>query len=282
LSVNTLVVVHVALRRGILVPLPCRCLPLSAADAGLGYLFSFFFPRPGLAPAGDLLSFASPKERKQRKGDPAVCDPTLRFGQPAVLTFRGVSPKLASLKQGRALIRETLRSSAHTEGLWGPTRHRCARQGNTTANARQTRKACLPLGPSEAMARSVPKPLWLRRGAQRFADQGSQLFERSEFCETPRNASTAGCPVAKRRGRRQWGRLFFAYVLLAKQKKVSRLPGRDPASERKLDQCVRNPAVLFSPRAKASSSTAIPSARIPAGICEAAMDESRSRKNGHG
>jgi len=37
-------------------------------------------------------------------------------------------------------------------------------------------------------------PLWLRRGAQRFADQGSQLSERSEFCETPRNASTAGCP----------------------------------------------------------------------------------------
>jgi len=47
--------------------------------------------------------------------------------------------------------------------------------------------------PSEATARSSP-PLWLRRGAERFADQGSQLFERSEFCETPRNVSTAGCP----------------------------------------------------------------------------------------
>jgi hypothetical protein len=49
------------------------------------------FPRPGLAPAGDSLSFASPKESKQRKGDPAVCDPPLRYGQPAVLAFRGVS-----------------------------------------------------------------------------------------------------------------------------------------------------------------------------------------------
>src|SRR5688572_7484396 len=32
-------------------------------------------PRPGLAPAGDLLFFASPKKRRQKKGDPTVCDP---------------------------------------------------------------------------------------------------------------------------------------------------------------------------------------------------------------
>ena len=37
-----------------------------------------------------------------------------------MLAFRGVSPKLASLKQGRALIRETLRSSAQTEGISTP------------------------------------------------------------------------------------------------------------------------------------------------------------------
>jgi hypothetical protein len=48
--------------------------------------------------------------------------------------------------------------------------------------------------PSEAMARSVSTPLWLRRGAERFADKGSPLFERSKFGETPRNVSTAGCP----------------------------------------------------------------------------------------
>ncbi len=46
---------------------------------------------PGLGPAADLLFFASPKKRRQKKGDPAVCVPSLRYGQPAVLTFRGVS-----------------------------------------------------------------------------------------------------------------------------------------------------------------------------------------------
>ncbi|SFP46647.1 hypothetical protein SAMN05443579_111267 [Variovorax sp. PDC80] len=56
----------------------------------------------------------------------------------------------------------------------------------------EQREGRLGLG-GRAQRRPEP-PLWLRRGAQRFADKGSQLFERSEFCETPRNASTAGCP----------------------------------------------------------------------------------------
>ena len=51
-----------------------------------------------VAPAGDSLSFASPKESKQRKGDPTVCVPALRFGQPAVLASSGVSLELAALR----------------------------------------------------------------------------------------------------------------------------------------------------------------------------------------
>ncbi|RSZ36535.1 hypothetical protein EJO66_14875 [Variovorax beijingensis] len=45
--------------------------------------------RPGLAPAGDLLFFASPKKSRQKKGDPTVCVPPLRCGQPAVLDSGG-------------------------------------------------------------------------------------------------------------------------------------------------------------------------------------------------
>jgi hypothetical protein len=190
------------------------------------------------APAGESLSFASPKESDQRKGDPTVCVPPLRYGQPAVLGYGGGpqnSLHFVALRQLRPLSRLRLRSSAQPEG--SGSGHRCARPrmpfGPSLRSAwvaEDPRPARHPTPHKDAPWRVDSDPLWLRRGAQRFADKGSQLFERSEFCETPRNASTAGCPVAKRRGRRQWGRLFFAYFLLAKQKKVGRPPGRDPAN----------------------------------------------------
>jgi hypothetical protein len=51
--------------------------------------------KPGLAPAGDSLSLASPRESKQREGDPMVWVPPLRYGQPAVLAENGVELELA-------------------------------------------------------------------------------------------------------------------------------------------------------------------------------------------
>ena len=79
--------------------------------------FSVVFRCRSVAAAGDSLFFASPKKSKQKKGDPGVCVPSLRYGQPAVLASGGVSCKLASLKQARALIRLKLRSSAHSQGF---------------------------------------------------------------------------------------------------------------------------------------------------------------------
>jgi hypothetical protein len=167
--------------------------------------FWFFLVRgPGLAPAGDLLFFASPKKRRQKKGDPTVCVPPLRCGQPAVLAFRGVSPKLASLKQGRALIRETLRSSAHTEGLGYRTGLCFARPPSHRGAARRGGwhwLLGLVLGPSEATARLLP-PFCMRRGAQMEAGSGPQLFERNavqRVLRTPAGIEHRRLPVAKRR-----------------------------------------------------------------------------------
>ncbi len=42
--------------------------------------------------------------------------PSLRYGQPAVLTESGVELELASLRQSLALIRFRLRSSAQPDG----------------------------------------------------------------------------------------------------------------------------------------------------------------------
>ena len=51
--------------------------------------------KPGLAPAGDLLFFVSPKKPKEKKGDPMVWVLPLRSRQPAVLAKSGVSLELA-------------------------------------------------------------------------------------------------------------------------------------------------------------------------------------------
>ena len=81
-------------------------------------------------------------------------------------------------------------------------------------------------------------PLCMRRGAEVQTDQGWRCLseaQRSEFSQTPAGPSTAGCPGAKRRGRRHQGRLSFAYFSLAKQRKVScrrATPGQPPSAER--------------------------------------------------
>ena len=53
------------------------------------------------------------------------------------------------------------------------------------------------------------------------------LFERSEFASDPNAASSARNPKGT-----DVARLSFAYFSLAKQRKVSRPPGRDPACHR--------------------------------------------------
>ena len=57
---------------------------------------------------------------------------------------------------------------------------------------------------------------------------GLALSERSEFSQTPPDASSA----RDREADLTSARLLFAYFLLAKQEKVSRPPGRDPACMR--------------------------------------------------
>jgi hypothetical protein len=100
-----------------------------------------------------------------------------------------------------------------------------AATANTTANTnpRQTRKACLLLGPSEAMAHVFSNPLWLRRGAERFADQGSQLFERSEFGRDPAKREHRRLPRSAAKGSQTVGSPF-SFLLFFGEAKKSRSP----------------------------------------------------------
>ena len=159
----------------------------------------------GSRPACESLSFASPKERNQRKGDPTVCVPcaslrgNLRCS--GLAGSRSNSLRFTSLRQSRALIRQTLRSSAHPEGHWGQNIH----TGHCFARPRL--RSARRLRPS-GLGRAQQWPVWLsgfqvpfrmRRGAQRPADQGSRLSERSEFERDPAGCEHRRLPAAKRR-----------------------------------------------------------------------------------
>ncbi|TAG32556.1 MAG: hypothetical protein EAZ34_10095 [Polaromonas sp.] len=158
---------------------------------------------PGL-PGGNSLFFASPKKSKQKKGDPAVCDPSLRFGYLAVLGSAGVTCKLASLKQARALIRLNLRSSAHTEGVW--------RQGKPNPNP-----FSLPvLAGLEISAGDGLKNLDVRRRQSR---QVSKFSVSCRYFKEPRSGPDCGSPF------------LLLTLLLAKQKKSELPPGNPRHSQ---------------------------------------------------
>ena len=143
----------------------------------------------------------------------------LRSRQPAVLDKSGVSLELASLRQSRALIRFCLRSSAQPDGLGGTDTENQYRYGEARTRKARPRRSPIPY-PNPL---PVPPPFWLRRGAEVQTDQDGRLSEpKASSSPAPAGPSTAGCPrSASEGGRRQQGRLFFAYFLLAKQKKMS-------------------------------------------------------------
>ncbi len=168
-------------------------------------------------PGGNSLFFCVAKRKvSKRKGDPMVRVPSLRCGQPAVLAESGVELELATLRQSLALIRFRLCSSARPDGLG--SRYGCGKARTRFARPRRS-----PMAHSTPDSIPTPPPFWLRRGAEVQPDQGERLSEpKASSSSTPAGPSTAGCPRSvSEGGRRQQGRLFFAYFLLARQKKVS-------------------------------------------------------------
>ena len=180
---------------------------------------------PGLAPAGDSLSFASPKESKPRKSDPTGCVPSLRCGQPAVLASSGVSLELASLRQSRALIRWPLRSSAHPEG--NPqadihTGHCCARP--SLRSARRLRPGGVGRAqrwPEGMFGCGIPSGCAEERSGQRIRARDCLSAAGASSSETPLDASTAGCPQ-RSEGTQRVGSPFFWVLVLWRSKEKYR------------------------------------------------------------
>ena len=174
---------------------------------------------PGLGPAADSLFFASPKKSKQKKGDPAVCDPcgaNLRRGVCGVR--RGTRYALARCARTTTASQITKHAREGAHATPQTPRRRRSQKGVDSPTAQQPHGPLLrsaqiaqrgALAParwgraqrSEAMARmDVGRvPFRMRRGAQGPADQGSRLSERSEFERDPAGREHRRLPAAKRR-----------------------------------------------------------------------------------
>ena len=171
---------------------------------------------PGLAPAGDSLSLASPRESKQREGEPGasslrVAQGTLRCSATAgsAETRPAGSDICASFSAVACATR--LRTRRWGAKYKRPQGRAMARPcGVMAVGSRQFGFLCRVAGLSSAVA----------------GGSGRALFERSEFSPTPPDASSARNRVAALTS----ARLLFAYFLLAKQEKVSALPGAHPGN----------------------------------------------------
>ena len=228
---------------------------------------------PGCRPGGrgTFLCFAKEKYPKERR--PPVCDPfAVRRGKPASSRLRDAPWN--SLRCVAASFRHPRRVSSR--GMGAPTpmltpqppRRRRSQQGWTTEHP-NNRTAGHPFGPLlrsasfcgrkrhalRKLGRAQRWPVWMfcplcpsgcaeeRRVWRIRARVCLSDAQRRELSETPPNLSTAGCPVAKRRGRRQWGRPFFGSFLSATRKKGTRLPGdsRPPPSKKASHSMRANP-----------------------------------------
>ncbi len=171
---------------------------------------------PGLAPAGEVLFFASPKKSTQKKGEPGSSSLRCAAG-----TLR------CSARAGSAETRPAGSDICSSFSALAYATRLLSRQWGTGDQ--------IPRQQGRAMARpcgirlsDFRVPLCLCRGAQVGPEKGLRMSEPAgRVCADPGPAEHRRLP-RRSRGHRHQGRLLFAYFLLAKQEKVSALSGAHP------------------------------------------------------
>ena len=215
----------------------------------------------GSAPDSAVTFFCFAKRKSPKKRRAECVAPSLRYGYAALLGLGGVRANSPAAQTRAPLIRPALRySPTHNGGEPGTaavaqpdTIFKPYTQQNCYEKSSYLRKLCLrkwhfssPILPTHGAERSkgvfAPLPFCMRRGAQLGADQGRACLSEASL-HAPRLKRAPQVARSAAEGRRQQGRLFFAYFLLATQKKVSRPPGRDPAchaseaGQKEIKQC---------------------------------------------
>ncbi len=197
--------------------------------------------------------FCFAKRKSPKKRRPPACDPfAVRRGKPASGRLRGAPwNSLCAARTARTTTASQFtrhgRFDAHAHPATAPPQAQPAGVGQPNSQH--------PFGPLlrsasfcgrkrhalRKLGRAKQRPVWMFRSLcpSGCAEERRVCRIRARDClseasssETPPNPSTAGCPGAQRRGRRQWGRPFFGSFLSATRKKGTRTPGdsRPPPS----------------------------------------------------
>ena len=209
-------------------------MPLSRAGAGICARRRTFFS-------------CVAKKRRQKKATPSLRPLRCATGQTCAGAVAGGAVELALLLRSAARTATASQITKHARSdaraTPQPPRRRRSQQG---MNIQTTIRVVAALDP----ARAAPSAWRLRprSGAERSdgpsgcllpipsvcAEERSGQRIRARDClseaslsETPLDASTAGCPVAQRRGRRQWGRLLLP-SFLGDARKEGAPPGAHP------------------------------------------------------
>jgi len=174
------------------------------------------------SPLGELLSFASPKESNQRKGDPT----SLPCGFPIWRTRAGAPPT----RPGKAHKTCLAAALGHGSALFPPAHAKSAAlKGTKTDRPHALSRHVL------AQA-SAKRPLVCRREAQPAEGKRgwvSELRSRACFVCPARASSSPASGDEQRRGaegRHTRGGFFFGHFLLATQKKVTRPQAKSEAA----------------------------------------------------
>jgi hypothetical protein len=174
------------------------------------------------------------KKVSKEKATPLSATPSLRYGATCgARVSRGPQNSLRSDSCGPDPRNTPLLGAAR--GGWRPHGPllRSARGANTRSrvfalNQLLCRSGLLDVaGPSAAKACPASKPFCMRRGAERFADQGSPLFERSEFGRDPAKREHRRLPRSAAKGSQTVGSPFFCLRFFGEAKK-----SRSPAGAR--------------------------------------------------
>ncbi len=195
----------------------------------LSFCRGFLLFRGRVSPrrATHFLCFA--KESKQRKATPAVCVPPLRCGQPAVLDSGG-GPQNSLRSNSCGPDPASICAPRRIQKGWEPTGHRFARpqyqpqQPNPTTAAL---RAAVAWWPSGAKARSVFNPLCMRRGAERFADQGRSCLSEASSAD-PAKPEHRRLPRSAAKGSQTVGSPFLWLLSFGEAKESSSPAGARP------------------------------------------------------